>query len=195
MPGSVQRLSRVRALTKDAASMGRDYGQDLAHIHNAGFGQLAEAAGPVLIDALSRCGHESGVVFDLGCGSGILSAVLLDAGYQVRGIDISPAMISIARRKVAGARFEVGSIFSAGLTECVAVAAVGECLNYLFDAGHFKLQRRLRNSTKSRRRWTSARLWNFALRYRRARTNRLKQPAPRIHGSQGLGGSRRKRGR
>ncbi len=116
--------------------MGHDYGEDLAYIHNAGFGQLAEAAGPVLIDALRRSGHESGVVFDLGCGGGILSQALVDAGYQVRGIDRAPAMISIARKRVPDAHFETGSILSAGLTECVAVAAVGECLNYLFDAGH-----------------------------------------------------------
>jgi hypothetical protein len=41
-----------------------DYGEDLAHIHDAGFGQMAAAAGPVLIDALRRSGHESGLVFE-----------------------------------------------------------------------------------------------------------------------------------
>jgi SAM-dependent methyltransferase len=116
--------------------MTKDYAQDLAHIHNAGFGQLAEAAGPVLIDALRRSGHESGLVFDMGCGGGILSRALVDAGYQARGIDISIAMIAIARKRVPAARFEVGSILAARFTECVAVAAIGECLNYLFDAGH-----------------------------------------------------------
>jgi SAM-dependent methyltransferase len=45
-------------------------------------------------------------------------------------------MIAIARERVPSGRFAVGSILSAELTECVAVAAVGECLNYLFDAGH-----------------------------------------------------------
>jgi SAM-dependent methyltransferase len=116
--------------------VGGDYREDLAYIHDAGFGQMAEAAGPVLIDALRRSGHESGLVVDLGCGSGILSRALVDADYEVRGIDISPAMVSIARERVPGARFEVGSILSAGWDECVGVAAVGECLNYLFDPGH-----------------------------------------------------------
>jgi SAM-dependent methyltransferase len=116
--------------------MNEDYREDLAYIHDTGFSQMAEAAGLVLIDALRRCGHESGLVFDLGCGGGILSRALINAGYQVRGIDISPAMVSIARKRVPEARFEVGSILSAELTECVAVAAVGECLNYLFDPRH-----------------------------------------------------------
>jgi SAM-dependent methyltransferase len=116
--------------------MSEDYQEDLAYIHNAGFTQMAEAAGPVLIDALRRSGHESGLVFDLGCGGGILSRALVDAGYDVRGVDISPAMVAIARKRAPGARFEVGSILAARLTECVGVAAIGECLNYLFDAGH-----------------------------------------------------------
>lgn len=116
--------------------MSDDYGEDLAYIHDAGFGQMAEAAGPVLVEALRRSGHQSGLVIDLGCGGGILSRALVDGRYEVLGIDFSPAMISIARERVPGARFEVGSILSAELTECVAVAAIGECLNYLFDASH-----------------------------------------------------------
>jgi SAM-dependent methyltransferase len=115
--------------------MSDDYGEDLAYIHDAGFGHIASAAGPVLIDALRRSGHESGLAFDLGCGSGILSRTLLDAGYHVRGIDISPAMVAMARKRAPGGRFNVGPIRAAALTECVAVAAIGECLNYLFDPG------------------------------------------------------------
>ncbi len=44
------------------------YREDLAYIHDAGFGQMAEAAGPVLIDALRRSGHATGLVFDVLCG-------------------------------------------------------------------------------------------------------------------------------
>jgi SAM-dependent methyltransferase len=45
-------------------------------------------------------------------------------------------MVAIARKRAPGARFDVGSILAARLTKCVAVGAIGECLNYLFDAGH-----------------------------------------------------------
>jgi SAM-dependent methyltransferase len=116
--------------------MSDDYRDDLAYIHDAGFGQMAEAAGPLLIEALRGGGHESGLVIDLGCGGGVLSRAVVDAGYDALGIDISPAMVAIARKRIPEARFEVGSVLSAELPACVAVAAVGECLNYLFDAGH-----------------------------------------------------------
>jgi SAM-dependent methyltransferase len=116
--------------------MSDDYREDLAYIHDAGFGHMAEAAGPVLIDAARRSGYERGLIIDMGCGSGILARALVNAGYEVQGIDISQAMVRIAKKRVPRARFEVGSILSAELAQCVAVAAVGECLNYLFDASH-----------------------------------------------------------
>jgi SAM-dependent methyltransferase len=109
------------------------YGLDLAYIHNAGFGNFARAAAPVLVDALERQGIDKGLVIDLGCGSGILSKEVSEAGYDVLGIDISEAMVAIARPRVPRGQFRVESIFTAELPPCVAVAAVGECFNYLFD--------------------------------------------------------------
>ena len=50
-------------------------------------------------------------IADLGCGTGTLSVLLAQEGYDVRGVDLSPAMIRRARAKaeaVAGATFEVG---------------------------------------------------------------------------------------
>jgi SAM-dependent methyltransferase len=112
------------------------YREDLAYIHDVGFGQIAEAAGPILIDAMRARGHASGLIYDLGCGGGILARALVEARYEVCGIDISSPMISLARERVPGAQFRVESILSAELTACVGVAAVGECVNYLFDADH-----------------------------------------------------------
>jgi SAM-dependent methyltransferase len=110
------------------------YRADLAFIHDAGFGQLAEDAAARLIRTLRRDRIEGGLVVDLGCGSGRLSRRVADAGHDVLGIDISPAMIALARRHVPGGRFHVGSILDAKLPRCVAVAAIGEVFNYLFDA-------------------------------------------------------------
>ena len=76
--------------------MTSDYRNDPAYIHDAGFGGMARAAGPVLIDSLRKRGFDRGLVVDLGCGSGILSQAILEAGYEVLGIDISPAMIERA---------------------------------------------------------------------------------------------------
>ncbi len=112
------------------------YRKNLAYIHDAGFGHFARSAAPVLLDSLKRGGFERGLVVDLGCGSGILSKVVSDAGYDVLGIDISDAMIALAQRRVRHGQFLTGSLLTAHIPSCVAVAAVGECLNYLFDAGH-----------------------------------------------------------
>jgi SAM-dependent methyltransferase len=110
------------------------YRDDLAYIHDAGFGDFARAAAPVLAEMLRRNGIASGLVIDLGCGSGILSHAISHAGYDVLGIDISEAMVAMARRRVPRGQFEVGSLLTAEIPRSVAVAAVGECINYLFDA-------------------------------------------------------------
>ncbi len=38
-------------------------------------------------------------VADLGCGTGTLSGLLGEAGYEVDGVDFSPRMVELARRK------------------------------------------------------------------------------------------------
>lgn len=112
------------------------YREDLAYVHDAGFLSFAENAAPMLVEALRSEGLERGLVIDLCCGSGPLSRRLSHTGYDVLGVDISGAMVEMARKRVPGGRFVEGSILSLELQPCVAVAAVGECLNYLFDEGN-----------------------------------------------------------
>lgn len=114
------------------------YREDLAYIHDAGFGGLATNAAPVLLDALRRRGLASGLVIELGCGSGIFAGEISAAGYDVLGIDISAAMVALARARVPNGQFREGSLLTAELPPCAAVAAIGECFNYLFDGGNTK---------------------------------------------------------
>jgi SAM-dependent methyltransferase len=51
-----------------------------------------------------------GPVADVGCGPGVVTAHLHDLGVDVFGVDLSPAMISLARREHPGLRFQVGSM-------------------------------------------------------------------------------------
>lgn len=113
--------------------MSEPYRADLAHIHDAGFVATAHAAAARLLDTLRRRGVTHGRVVDLGCGSGVLAATLSDAGYDVLGIDLSPAMLELARARAPRAEFRLGSLRTAALPPCVAVCAVSEVLNYLFD--------------------------------------------------------------
>jgi len=114
------------------------YRDDLAYIHDAGFGGFAQEGALVLLDALRRQGVLRGRVIDLGCGSGILSRAVSDAGYDILGIDLSQAMVALARQRVPRGQFRVESLLSAEFPPCVAVAAVGECFNYLFDVRNTK---------------------------------------------------------
>lgn len=51
-----------------------------------------------------------GPVVDVGCGPGHITAHLNRLGVDAFGIDLSPAMIEVARRDHPGLRFEVGSM-------------------------------------------------------------------------------------
>ena len=108
------------------------YGEDLAYIHDIGFGDFALGAAPGILEILRRNGTREGLVVDLGCGSGLWARELAQARYRVLGIDISEAMVSLARKKVPEAEFMVESLFEADIPPCDAVTALGEVLNYLF---------------------------------------------------------------
>ncbi len=109
------------------------YREDLAYIHDVGHADFALRSAPGILGILRDNGIPDGLVVDLGCGSGLWARELLRAGCGVLGIDISDAMVEIAREKAPGAEFWVGSLFEAPIPPCDAVTAVGEVLNYLFD--------------------------------------------------------------
>jgi len=109
------------------------YECDLAYVHDVGFGDFAREAAPGVLAVLRNAGIIRGLVVDLGCGSGIWAAALIRSGYDVLGIDISKAMIHLARRRAPAARFVHASLLVANLPPCDAVTSIGECLNYTFD--------------------------------------------------------------
>jgi SAM-dependent methyltransferase len=112
------------------------YRDDLAYIHDTGHGDFARQAAPALLKRLEQHGLHHGLVIDLGCGSGIWAAALVAAGYDVLGTDFSASMIALARQRVPHGHFRVESYLTADLPSCVAVTALGECFNYLFDRGN-----------------------------------------------------------
>lgn len=109
------------------------YASELAALHDAHFGDLARAAADRLVGELQRRRIGQGLVVDLGCGSGITSQRIQERGYDVLGVDISPDMIALARSHAPLATIRVGSLWEVKLPPCVAVAAIGEALNYSFD--------------------------------------------------------------
>jgi SAM-dependent methyltransferase len=112
------------------------YRDDLAYIHDAGFGHVAQNAATELLKRLSKIpkGRQpSRRVVDLGCGSGILAAAVLSAGYHVLGFDLSDAMLALAAKRAPRAEFRRESFISADIPACLAITAIGEVFNYVFD--------------------------------------------------------------
>lgn len=58
-----------------------------------------------------------GLVADLGCGEGRIGAHLAGLGLDVLGVDLSPALIGIARRRHPAVRFETGSMHALPLAD------------------------------------------------------------------------------
>ena len=71
-----------------------------------------------VVRALERDGWIRGAVLDVGCGTGEHTIHLAERGYDVIGVDVSPAGIDQARAGAAArgvnARFEVGDAFDLG---------------------------------------------------------------------------------
>jgi SAM-dependent methyltransferase len=124
------------------------YRDDLAFIHDTGYGEFARRAAPGLLDLFARCGIHDGLIVDLGCGSGLWAEQLIKRGYEVLGIDISEAMIQLARRRAPRAEFRAASLFQADIPPCRAVTSLGECISYLFDTtnGNRKLKQLFRRA-------------------------------------------------
>lgn len=109
------------------------YGAVLARLHHRHFGFLARSAAGELLARLAALGVASGTVVDLAAGSGLLSARVAAAGFDVFGVDLSLEMLELARAEAPTARLLHGSLWTAPLPPCVAVAAVGEALSYAAD--------------------------------------------------------------
>ena len=120
----------------------RTYDHDLAFIHDVGFGSFARQSSSGLLRIFRQHGVKSGLVIDIGCGTGIWAEQLLRAGYDVLGIDLSPAMLKLARERAPDARFVRASFLDAKLPPCDAVSAMGEVLCYALDRRNTRRQLR-----------------------------------------------------
>ncbi len=110
------------------------YGEDLAFVHESGFTQLAEAAARMVLDEIGppAAAERRGLAVDLGCGGGTLLRELVDAGFEGWGVDLSPEMVALARKRVPEATLAVGDALAVDLPPCQVVTAIGEVFNYAF---------------------------------------------------------------
>jgi SAM-dependent methyltransferase len=110
------------------------YRPDLARIHHFGFGFHADACAPGILALLEPVRERGGLVLEVGCGSGLLTRHLIDAGHRVMATDASPAMIDLAREYAAGAEdVRVLVLPDDPLPAADAVVSVGHVVSYLDD--------------------------------------------------------------
>ncbi len=108
------------------------YGPDLALVHHLGFGFHADACAPGILALLEPVRTRGGLVVEVGCGSGLLTRHLVDAGHRVIATDASPAMIELAKEHAAGAEdVRVLVLPDDPLPEADAVVSVGHVVNYV----------------------------------------------------------------
>jgi SAM-dependent methyltransferase len=110
------------------------YGPDLALVHHRGFGFHADACAPGILALLDPVRRSGGLVLEIGCGSGLLTRRLVDAGLRVIATDASPAMLELARETVPGAEIRRLTLPDDPVPEADAIVGVGHALNYLPDA-------------------------------------------------------------
>ncbi len=110
------------------------YRPDLALIHHLGFGFHADATAPGILELLSPIRARGGLVVEIGCGSGLLTRYLVDAGHHVIATDASPAMLDLTRETVGDAKDIVRlTLPDDPIPAADAIVGVGHALNYLPD--------------------------------------------------------------
>jgi SAM-dependent methyltransferase len=110
------------------------YRRDLALVHHLGFGFHADLCAPGILALLEPVRDRDGVVLELGCGSGLLTRFLVDAGYRVIATDASPSMLELARDVAAGAEVIRELVLPDDpVPPCDAIISIGHVLSYLPD--------------------------------------------------------------
>jgi SAM-dependent methyltransferase len=110
----------------------RYYRAALAKVHHEGFGFHADACAPGVLAHLEPVLARGGLVLEIGCGSGLLTKHLTDAGHRVIATDASPAMLDIARVHAPDAvEHRLLALPDDPLPEADAIVSTGHALSYI----------------------------------------------------------------
>ncbi len=126
------------------------YRPDLALVHHRGFGFHADLCAPGILELLTPVREHDGLVLEVGCGSGLLTRHLVDAGHRVLATDASPAMLELARITAPDAEaIERLALPDDPVPPADAIVSTGHALSYLptaaaIDRAFLALARALR---------------------------------------------------
>jgi SAM-dependent methyltransferase len=107
------------------------YRAALARVHHEGLAFHAEDCAPAILALLEQVRERGGLVLELGCGSGLLTRRLVEAGHRVVATDASPAMLDLARETAPRAEIARLTLPGDDLPAADAIVSVGHTLNYL----------------------------------------------------------------
>src|SRR3954467_2938552 len=108
------------------------YRTDLALVHHLGFGGHAHNVAAGILELLRDVRARDGLVVELGCGSGLLTRYLVDAGHRVLATDASSAMLDLARAHASGAQgIEQLVLPNDPIPGADAIVSIGHMFSYL----------------------------------------------------------------
>jgi SAM-dependent methyltransferase len=110
------------------------YRQDLALVHHLGYGFHADLCAAGILELLEPVLERGGQVLEFGCGSGLLTRYLVEAGHRVIATDASPAMLELARETAPGVEaLELLTLPDDPIPPADAIVGIGHPISYLPD--------------------------------------------------------------
>jgi SAM-dependent methyltransferase len=109
------------------------YHRNLAWVHHQGFGFHADACAPGILRLLEPVLERHGLVLEVGCGSGLFTRHLTDAGHRVLATDASDAMLDLAREHAPDATVEKLVLPDDPIPAADAIVSTGHVISYLPD--------------------------------------------------------------
>jgi SAM-dependent methyltransferase len=111
------------------------YRRDLALVHHLGYRQHAAMCAPGVLALLEPVRAAGGLVVELGCGSGLLTKYLVDAGHRVIATDASLPMLDLARAHAPQAEaVRVLTLPNDPIPPADAIVSIGHAMSYLPSA-------------------------------------------------------------
>lgn len=127
----------------------------LSQFYDSGWCGFAERYVNLVVQLLGEHGITQARVLDLACGTGILAISLASQGHIVRGMDISPAMVALAKSKSVGipnVSFEVQDMIEFAVPgKFDLITCTFDSLNYVLNGDGIRamFSRVARSLTKS----------------------------------------------
>ena len=111
------------------------YSDAFCNVYNQfGWNYFPEAFAGQLLLWMKESGVNVRSCLDLGCGTGVLCAILHQNGIETRGMDFSENMIAIARKNAPHIPYEVGDMVTyRPETTFDLVTCTGDALNHIID--------------------------------------------------------------